>query len=261
MDRDIVAFNRRAWDKLAAAGDRYYRAITTEQIEKARRGDWRIRVTPTKAVPHQWLLPLQGRDVLLLAAGGGQQSPIIAALGAHVTVFDLSEKQLARDNEIADSEGLEITTACGDMANLEIFCNDQFDLVLNPCSVCYAPDVNPVWKEVHRVLRPGGDFVTGFINPLYYIFDAAKMDRGTFEVRHKIPYCDGDLGEEETEVLGEDRPREFGHSLEDLIGGQLRAGLELVDFFEDGWGGGDKLSEHINTFIATRSRKPLATTA
>jgi len=253
---DIVAFNRNAWDKVATAGDRYYKAITAEQIQQARNGTWRIRVTPTKPVPESWLTPLENRDVLLLAAGGGQQSPIFAALGANVTVFDVSEKQLARDIEIADREGFDICTVSGDMADLSAFADESFDLVLNPCSVCYVSDVIPIWNEVYRVLRPKCTFVTGFIHPLYYVFDAAKMDRDEFELRHKIPYADSDLGEEETELLGEDRPREFGHSLEDLIGGQLRAGFMMDEFFEDGWGGNDKLSQHINTFIATRCRKP-----
>ena len=257
-ETNIVAFNKDAWDKVAAEGDRYYRAMTAEQIQAARDGDWRIRITPTKPVPESWLQPLQNRNVLLLAGGGGQQSPILAALGAKVTVFDLSEKQLARDIEIANREGYEIQTASGDMANLKMFADASFDLVLNPCSVCYSPNVIPIWKEVYRTLVPGGHFVCGFINPLHYIFDAAKMDRNQFEVRHKIPYCDADLGDAQTELLGEDRPREFGHSLSDLIGGQIDAGFQIVGCYEDGWGGGDKLSTHISTFMATRSRKPVA---
>ena len=98
--------------------------------------------------------------------------------------------------------------------------------------------------------------MTGVINPLYYIFDAAMMDRDEFVVRHRIPYSDADLGEDHRELLGDDRPREFGHSLGDLIGGQLEAGFQMIGFYEDRWGGEDLLSEHINTFLATRCRKP-----
>jgi SAM-dependent methyltransferase len=253
---NIVAFNRKAWDRVADEGDRFYRAMTSGQIEEARRGNWRIRITPTKAVPEEWLLPLNGKRVLLLAGGGGQQSPILAALGAKVTVFDLSEKQLQRDIDIAAREGFEIETVSGDMADLKMFEEGTFDLVLNPCSVCYIPDVVPVWKEVYRVLSTGGHFITGVINPLYYIFDAVKMDRGEFEVRHRIPYSDADLGDAQGDVIGEERPREFGHSLSDLVGAQMEAGFHLVGFYEDGWGGDDKLSSHISTFFATRCRKP-----
>jgi len=174
---DIVAFNKEAWDRVADEGDRYYHAMTPEQISAAREGNWRIRITPTKAIPKEWLEPLQGKRVLLLAGGGGQQSPILAALGASVTVFDLSQRQLQRDIEIADREGFKIETVTGDMADLSMFDDGAFDLVLNPCSVCYIPDVVPVWKEVYRVLASGGSFITGVINPLYYIFDAVKMDR------------------------------------------------------------------------------------
>jgi len=254
-NEDIVAFNRQAWDRVADEGDRFYRAMTPKQVSAAREGNWRIRITPTKAVPKEWLEPLEGKRILLLAGGGGQQSPILAAQGASVTVFDLSQRQLERDIEIADREGFEIETVTGDMADLSMFENGTFDLVLNPCSVCYIPNVVPVWKEVFRVLSSGGNFITGVINPLYYIFDAVKMDRDEFLVRHKIPYSDEDLGEEQRDVIGEERPREFGHSLSDLMGAQIEAGFQLIGFYEDGWGGDDKLSEHISTFFATRCLK------
>ena len=185
---DIVSFNKDAWDRVADAGDRFYRAMTPEQIQAARDGQWRIRITPTKAVPKEWLEPVAGKKILLLAGGGGQQSPILAALGAKVSVFDLSQRQLDRDIEIAKREGFEVETFSGDMADLSMFENESFDMVLNPCSVCYIPDVIPVWREVWRVLNSGGTFLTGVINPLYYIFDAAKMDRGELQVRHRIPY-------------------------------------------------------------------------
>ena len=47
----------------------------------------------------------------------------------------------------------------------------------------------------------------------------------------------------------------FSHSLEELLTGQLRAGLILDDLFEDTWPG-KPISNHMPTFIATRSRKP-----
>ncbi len=253
---DVVAFNREAWDRVADEGDRFYRAMTPEQIQSAKNGDWRIRITPTKPVPRDWLEPLDGRKVLLLAGGGGQQSPILAALGANVTVFDLSEKQLQRDAEIASREGFEIETVSGDMAHLSMFEDASFDLVLNPCSVCYAPNVRAVWGEAYRVLKPGGAFITGVINPVHYIFDAVEMDRGNLRVRHRIPYSDADLGGKASEVIGDERPREFGHSLNDLLGAQLEVGFQLTGFYEDAWGGSDKLSSHISTFFATRCLKP-----
>jgi SAM-dependent methyltransferase len=242
---------------MAKAGDKYYRAMTPEQIRNAREKDeWRIRVTPTKAVPRNWFGDLKGKEVLCLAGGGGQQAPILAALGADVTVFDLSDKQLQRDEEIAEREGLQITTVTGDMRDLRIFNSNVFDLIVSPCATCFCPTVKEIWLESNRVLKPEGDLIVGFINPVYYLFDAAKMDREEFEVRHAIPYCDFDLPEEERETLiGPDRPLEFGHPLEDLIGLQLEAGFSITGFYEDGWGANDRLSSMINLFIATKATK------
>ena len=253
---DVTQYNRKAWDHVADQGDDLYHAMTPEQIERAKAGDWRFRVTPTKAVPHEWILPAKDQDVLCLAAGGGQQAPILAALGANVIVADLSEKQLQRDAEIADREGLPIKTIVADMASMPEIKEASFDLVINPCSVIFCPDVRPVWREVYRVLKPGGRFITGFINPIYYLFDAAKMDRGKLKARHKIPYSDLQLDAEEREkLIGPDRPLEFGHTLTDLIAGQLDCGFQITGFFEDRWGDEDRLSSMIDVFVATSAVK------
>lgn len=277
---DSVEYNRRKWDELAAAGDRYYRAVTPEEVAEARKGNWKIQVTPQKPVPRDWFgdwvsgplwsasliagnkqakqEPARQPRILCLAAGGGRQGPILAAAGADVTVFDLSEKQLDRDREIAQRDNLQLELVAGDMSDLSCFENESFDLIVNPCSTCFVPDVQPVWRECYRVLRVGGHLITGFINPVYYLFDAKAMDAGRLEARHSIPYSDFDLPEDEREkLLGDQRPREFGHSLEDLIGFQLQAGFALTGFFEDGWGQNDKLSSMIGVFCGTRATKTI----
>ena len=132
---------------MARAGDKYYRAMTPEQIEDARNGQWKIRVTPTKALPRQWLEPVQNKSVLCLAGGGGQQAPILSALGARVTVFDLSEEQLERDRSIAARESFEIETVAGDMRDLSCFENETFDLIISPCATCFCPTVEEIWRE------------------------------------------------------------------------------------------------------------------
>jgi hypothetical protein len=49
---------------------------------------------------------------------------------------------------------------------------------------------------------------------------------------------------------------EFGHSLEQLMGGQIAAGLQITGYFEDRWGDDDLLSDHIDVFGATLATKP-----
>ena len=257
MSSEQPTYNQQRWDRIAAAGDKYYAALSEAKIEAARNGRFKIKLTPTKNVPEDWLFPVAGKHVLCLACGGGQQAPLFAAAGADVTVFDISQQQLERDLAAAEKFDLSVTTVWGDMANLAVFADDHFDLVVNPCSVCFCPDVQPIWQEVFRVLSPGGRLMTGFCNPVQYLFDPLLIEKGEFKVVNRIPYSDLQLSQQRREeILGSDRPLEYGHSLDSLIGGQIRAGFELVGFYEDRWGDADIISEHIDVFAATLGRKP-----
>jgi SAM-dependent methyltransferase len=254
---DVRAYNRTAWDHQVRTGNRWTMPVGPEVTAAARRGDWQIVLTPTLPVPRSWFPPLAGLDVLCLASGGGQQGPVLAAAGATVTVFDNSPAQLARDREVADRDGLTITTVEGDMRDLSAFADGSFGLVFHPCSNSFVPDIRPVWREAARVLRPGGVLLAGFTNPIVYVFDDAKMEQGEFAVRHRIPYSDvTSLSDDERRrYTDKGEPLCFGHTLGDQIGGQLDAGLVLTGFYED-VGESTPLSAYIPCFIATRAVKP-----
>ena len=49
---------------------------------------------------------------------------------------------------------------------------------------------------------------------------------------------------------------EFSHGIEDIVGGQLRAGLRLLDIFGDTNGSGILLDHGSQCFYATLSLKP-----
>lgn len=254
---NVREYNRRAWDAEVARGNPWTVPVTRDEVERARAGDWAIVLTPTKPVPRAWFGDLAGAAVLGLASAGGQQGPILAAAGARVTVLDNSPAQLARDRQVADRDGLELTCVEGDMADLHMFGDASFDLVFHPCSNCFVPEVRPVWREAYRVLRPGGVLLAGVTNPMRYLFDDAAMQRGELTVRHRLPYSDLDLDEAERAARFAGAPLEFSHTLSDQLGGQLEAGFVLTDLFEDRYpvDGGDVLSSYLDTFIATRAVK------
>jgi hypothetical protein len=53
--------------------------------------------------------------------------------------------------------------------------------------------------------------------------------------------------------MQEDGSLQFSHSLEEQIGGQLKAGFVLADLYEDH--GRDVIDEYIPAFVATRAVK------
>jgi SAM-dependent methyltransferase len=233
---DIRAYNRNAWNKEVEGGEnRWTQPVSHETIEKAREGEFKILLTENIPVPHKWFPALKGADVLCLASGGGQQGPVLAAAGANVTVFDNSPAQLKQDQVVAEREGLNLKTVEGDAADLSMFVNESFDLIFNPVSTVFMPDVRAVWRECSRVLRQGRILMTGFMNPVHYIFDLYRADEGVLEVAHSIPYSDLTSIPKEylDELIEKGLPLEFGHSLTDLIGGQCDAGFVITDMYED----------------------------
>lgn len=257
---DIRAYNRLAWDRQVADKSRWTVPVDSAMVNAAKEGRVRVILTPTVPVPADWLGELEGRRVLCLASGGGQQGPLLAAAGARVTVYDNSPAQLAQDRLVARREGLDLATVEGDMADLGVFAADSFDLVFHPVANCFVPDLKPVWREAFRVLRPGGTLLSGMMNPVFYCFDHELAEKGRLEVRHKLPFSDlDDLEADELEKIRQaGQPLEFSHTLTDQIAGQLEAGFVLTGFYEDDFGPdiGDTLSEYVPTMMATRALKP-----
>jgi SAM-dependent methyltransferase len=254
---DIRSYNRDAWDREVQGGqNRWSQPVDSETTAKARQGIFSIVLTENIPVPGEWFPPLKGADVLCLASGGGQQGPILAAAGANVTVFDNSPAQLKQDQLVAEREALTLKTVEGDAANLSIFQDESFDLIFNPCSTVFMPDVRTVWKECYRVLRHGGILMTGSMNPVHYIFDLYKADEGILEVAHSIPYSDltSIPKEDLDELMEKGLPVEFGHSLTDLLGGQCNAGFVITDMYED-YMLDSPLHNYHPSYLATRAIK------
>jgi SAM-dependent methyltransferase len=258
LETDVRAYNREAWNRQVAKGDRWTLPVGPEVIAAARRGDWSVILTPHKPVPREWFGELKGKEVLGLASAGGQQGPVLAAAGARMTVFDNSPAQLGQDRLVAEREGLEIRLVEGDMRDLSAFPDGSFDLIFHPCSNCFVDDVRRVWREAYRVLRPGGALLSGFCNPIMFLFDPALEPEGILQLKYRMPYSDFTslTDAERRRYTDKGEPLCIAHSLEDQIGGQLAAGFVLTGFYEDKHVAGDRLSEYLSVICATRAVKP-----
>lgn len=102
----------------------------------------------------------EGDRVLDAGAGTGSTALLAARrVGpeGHVTLFDLSERMLARAAEKLEREGLldRATFVTGDVLNLP-FREGRFDCVLSTYSACPLYDPREGVLEMYRVLRPDG---------------------------------------------------------------------------------------------------------
>jgi len=250
-DFDPVAHNRDAWDKLVADGNEWTQPVSSEVIERARQGEWSVVLVGYNPVPKEWFpADLGDVDLLALASGGGQQAPVLAAAGANVTIFDNSPAQLAQDRAVANRDGLDLRTDQGDMRDLSRYSDSSFDLVFHPVSNLFCPELRPVWHECHRVLRPGGSLLAGFLNPDVFIFDfEAENERGELIVANTIPvtYSVG---------VAKGEPVEYSHTMTEQIGGQLEAGF-VITHFAEARDHPSPTGKYMPYYYATRAIKPL----
>lgn len=257
---DVVSRNREAWNRESREGSEWSTPVGAEAIAAARNGSWAVILTPNKPVPSEWLGDVRGKRVLCLASGGGQQAPVLAAAGAQVTSFDLSDEQLRKDQEVANRHGLRLACVQGDMADLSVFSAESFDLVFHPVSNVFVPDVLPVWRECYRVLRTGGVLLAGFMNPSLFLFNHHEAERtGSLVVRYALPYAEPEslAIAEQTGWRDSGRAAEFSHSLEAQIGGQIAAGFVITGLYEDSWSDEATILNRFSPVaIATRALKP-----
>ena len=121
--------------------------------------------------PANVLSDVSGKNVLCLAAGGGQQSAVYGLLGARVTVVDIAEGQLDGDRKAAAHHGYEVTTVHADMRDLSCIGDGSFDLVYQGPSMSWVPDVREVYSGVARLLRSGGLYRVDFANPANHFME------------------------------------------------------------------------------------------
>ena len=252
MEKSYTDINAETIDRWVAEVWEWGKPISHETYVNALRGVWDVLLTPTKPVPHEWFGELNGRKLLGLASGGGQQMPIFAALGADCTVLDYSETQLQSERMVSEREGYEITIIRADMTKPFPFPDETFDLIFHPVSNCYVAEVLPIWQECFRVLKPGGVLLAGLDNGLNFVFD--EETETVFKYTLPFDPLHDPALMAQMEAAGDGV--QFSHTIEEQIGGQLKAGFRLTDVFGDTNGRGNLHEHNIPTFWATRAVKP-----
>lgn len=128
---------------------------------------------------------LTGKQVLMLGCGTGEESLLLEEYGAKdMTGIDLSAEsiRLAKESYPAHS------FSAGDMHHLE-FDDNAFDFVYSSLTIHYSADPLAVYKEVFRVLKPGGSLQFSIGHPLRWSSERTQIGDTTAKI---LGYTEGD---------------------------------------------------------------------
>jgi ubiquinone/menaquinone biosynthesis C-methylase UbiE len=246
--------------------------------------DWYLALASESAAAKTTGARQRGREfeILELGAGTGRITLPLVQTGLRVQALDLNEKMLAALRHKAEQARL-ATPACvvADMRELPL-ADHSVDLVIAPFNALMHlythRDLSACFREVHRVLRPGGEFAFDVLLPdLDWLTWDPNARHGVTKFRHPVTnermvYSTNHEYDHNTQIchirlyydLGSRvRPRSEPHKLVHLAHRQIYpeeirahlelAGLELVSL--DGDFLGLSLRGEIESQVV-RARKP-----
>lgn len=249
--------NRRVWDEMVRDRQRFTRPARDEDF-----------ANPLKTIDGLgWLGgSIHGQRVLCLAAGGGKHGPLYAAAGAIVTVVDISPAMLELDREVAAERRLELRTVEVSMDELSCFAAGEFDLVVQPVSTCYVPQIGPVYREVARIVKPGGLYISQHKTPQSLQADVSPAAKG-YELTEPY-YRTGPLPPVVGSRHREEGTLEYLHRWDELLGLLCRAGFVIEDVVEpphaqaDATAGSwEHRSQYVAPYVRLKARRTGAATA
>ncbi|MCK4758187.1 MAG: class I SAM-dependent methyltransferase [Thermoplasmata archaeon] len=222
---EIAKKNQKFWKNNVASGDIYTRPwldLDASTVQKFANREIEFLPEPYSYIyPNYIFENIVDKDVLCLASGGGQQSAVFGLLGANVTVFDLTDEQLEGDRKAAAHHGYEITTIQGDMRDLSCFPAESFDMVYHPISLCYVPSLEEIYRQVARVLKPGGLYRVGHGNPAFWYVEEDSWDGKGYRITSPI---EGDT---------EDYGVQFRHDFSDIFNNLVESGFVIKSVHQD----------------------------
>lgn len=147
--------------------DSAYDAIADQyalMVQSGLKDDTSVLSTSTRTLL-QVLGDPSDKDICDLACGEGHLSSHIAETARIVVGIDFSSKLI----EIAEKQSIQhnIRYVVDDAQTLLSQRNEQFDVVVCNLALMDIPDLDAVYKAVHRVLREGGRFIFSVTHPCF----------------------------------------------------------------------------------------------
>ncbi len=174
---------------------------------------------------------VSGRDVLEVGCGSAPCARWLAEQGARVVGLDLSAGMLRYAAAAGEATGLAVPLVRANAERLP-FATGSFDIACSAFgAVPFVADVGELFRDVARVLRPGGTWVFAVTHPMRWIFpddpgpDGLRVTSSYFD---RTPYVEVDADGRATYV-------EHHRTLGDFVRALTGAGFTLLDLVEPEW--------------------------
>ncbi len=120
---------------------------------------------------------VEGKRILDLGCGAGHNAIALARQGAKVIGVDESSDQIADARAAAEREGLRLELHHAPLAELAFIRADTIDAVVSAFGLAAVDDVDRVFRQVDRVLRPEHHFVLSLPHPAFALVDRDDPER------------------------------------------------------------------------------------
>lgn len=120
---------------------------------------------------------VEGKRILDLGCGAGHNSIALARHGAKVIAVDESSEQVADARAACEREHVRVELHHAPLAELAFIRADTIDAVLSVWGLVPVEDIDRVFRQVDRVLRPEHPLVLSMPHPAYALIDPDDPER------------------------------------------------------------------------------------
>jgi ubiquinone/menaquinone biosynthesis C-methylase UbiE len=176
---------------------------------------------------------VSGKKILHLQCHFGQDTLSLARMGAEVTGVDLSDKAIARAQELAQKLNLESTFVCCDIYDAPNFISEKFDIVFTSYgTIGWFPDLEKWAKVVSRFLKPNGQFIMADFHPVVWMFDNdfETVFYNYFNVEPIVESETGTYANKQADI--ETKTITWNHPISEILNSLIQSGLEINSFNE-----------------------------
>lgn len=163
-----------------------YDTYAAQRQDSLRKGKKMSHRFVEKPAMREILSDLSNKKILLVGCGTGEETELLEEFGAASIVgIDLSKESIRLASESYPKHEFHVM----DMHGLD-FKDDSFDFVYSSLTIHYSSEPQNVYKEIMRVLKPGGTFQFSVGHPMRWASERVEIDGVTTKL---LGYTEGDV--------------------------------------------------------------------